>query len=200
MTTRFIVATHNRNKLQEIRAILAPLPLQVLSLDELAVHEEVAETGADFAENALQKARAAAVHFAHDYVMADDSGLSVAALNGLPGIYSARYAGRETAYPDKICQLWADMEASGNPDRSARFICAVAVVRPDGSNFTVEGVMEGEIAAEMRGENGFGYDPVFYLPEYGSTSGELDPAEKNRISHRGRALREMAAILARELQ
>jgi len=130
--------------------------------------------------------------------MADDSGLAVDALDGAPGIYSARFAGPDATYPEKIGKLWELLRGVSEEARTARFVCAIAVVRPDGSSFTVRGTCEGRIASEMRGQGGFGYDPVFYLPERGKTTAELDSDEKHAISHRGRALRLMVERLHAE--
>lgn len=195
---RFIVASHNKGKVKEIQAILADEKIEVLSLSDVGFHKEIEETGSSFSENARIKARAVRRRFPDDTVIADDSGLCIAALDGAPGIYSARFGGEETAYPQKFSKIWQLMKESGNPDRSAAFQCSIAVYRPDGSSFVVEGIWEGEIILESRGEHGFGYDAIFYLPTYGQTAAELDPAVKNRISHRALALQNMRRTLRKE--
>ncbi len=192
---RFIVATHNQDKLKEIKEILADFPFEVTDLSSLGFHDEIEENGDSFAANACIKVHAVAAHFPDDYIMADDSGLCVDCLDGRPGIYSARYMGEDTPYSVKIAALQAEIDALAPAPRSAQFVCAICCRRPDGSEFVVEGVMRGEIAQTVKGEHGFGYDPAFFLPEYGKNSAELDPAEKNRISHRGQALRKMVDVL-----
>ena len=194
---RFILATGNPDKVREIRDILRGLPFEPVPMGEAGFSGDIEETGATFEENALIKARA--VHArTGGFVMADDSGLSIDALGGAPGIYSARFAGENATYPEKIARIWDMLDGVPEADRTARFVCAVAVMRPDGSSFTVRGTCEGRIALEMRGSNGFGYDPVFYLPEFGMTTAEMDPDDKHAVSHRGRALRLMAAQLREE--
>ncbi len=194
---RFILATGNRDKVREVNEILAGLPFEVVPMREAGFAGEIEEDGATFEENALIKARA--VHaVTGGFVMADDSGLAVDALDGAPGIYSARFAGPDATYPEKIAKLWELLRGVPEEARTAQFVCAIAVVRPDGTSFTVRGTCEGRIASEMRGQGGFGYDPVFYLPERGRTTAELDNDEKHAISHRGRALRLMVERLSAE--
>lgn len=193
---RFIVATHNKDKLKEIKEILRDFSFEVSDLASLGFDEEIVEDGSTFAENARIKVQAVARVFPNDYIMADDSGLSVDCLDGRPGIHSARYMGEDTAYSEKIAALQAEIAEKWPAPRTARFVCAICCRRPDGSEFVVEGIMPGEIATEVKGNNGFGYDPVFYLPEYGKNSAELEPEEKNRISHRGQALRKMVEQLS----
>ncbi|MGI6077115.1 MAG: RdgB/HAM1 family non-canonical purine NTP pyrophosphatase [Fastidiosipilaceae bacterium] len=195
---KLVVATHNRDKIKEIKAILKDLPFEVMSQKDVGFDEEVIEDGVSFPANALIKAKAVHPYCPDAYVMADDSGLCVDALGGAPGIYSSRFAGEETDYPTKFKYLW-DLLASVDPDDwTARFICAVAVVRPDGSAFTVLGEMAGCITDTPRGQNGFGYDPIFYLPNLLVTSAELPPELKNMCSHRGVAVRKMAKKLLKE--
>lgn len=196
---RFIVASHNENKVAEIRSILAGLELEVLSLRDLDYHEEIVEDGDSFEANALLKVRAIRQQFPNDYIMSDDSGLCIDALDGGPGIYSARYAGEASSYPEKFVQLEREMAAADSDSRAAHFYCAIAVVRPDGSEFTVNGRFDGVINLEARGKNGFGYDPIFYLEEYGMSSAEISPALKNELSHRGKALRAMVEVLKNEI-
>ncbi|MBP7401031.1 MAG: RdgB/HAM1 family non-canonical purine NTP pyrophosphatase [Clostridia bacterium] len=195
--TPFILATGNRDKLKEIREILAGFPFEIRTLRDAGFSGTIEENGTTFEENALIKARA--VHaVTGGYVMADDSGLAVDALGGAPGIYSARFAGEQAGYPEKIALLWS-MLRDVDPDRwDASFHCAVAVCRPDGSCFTTHGECRGRILRDMRGSNGFGYDPVFYVPAFGCTTAEMDPAQKHAISHRGLALRAMAERLRQE--
>ena len=196
---RFIVASHNEKKVGEIRAILADLNIEVVSLKDLDYHEDIVEDADSFEANALLKVRAIRSMYPSDYVMADDSGLCVEALDGKPGIYSARYAGSDSSYTEKFKQLESDMAASGSDNRAAYFYCAIAVARPDGSEFTVNGRFDGEINFDAKGEHGFGYDPIFYLPEYGRSSAEISPELKNQLSHRGKALRAMVEVLKGEI-
>ena len=199
---KVIVATGNKDKVKEIREILQDMDAQVVTMKEAGVFTEIEENGSTFAENAVMKAKATAEEAAKSkmwkdaVVMADDSGLVIDALHGEPGIYSARYLGHDTSYRVKNADLIRRLTGVPDEERSARFVCAIAAVCPDGTILTAEGVMEGRIGYEERGENGFGYDPIFYLPESGCTSAELSPEEKNEISHRGKALRAMREKLA----
>ena len=170
--------------------ILADLDVEVLSLKEAGIEAEAEENGATFEENAKIKA-AEIMKRSGEIVLADDSGLEVDALNKEPGIYSARYMGYDTSYHIKNQNLIRRLEGKTGKERSARFVCAIAAAFPDGRVLTTRGTMEGEIGYEERGENGFGYDPIFYLPEYGCYSGELPLEVKNSLSHRGKALRLM---------
>ncbi len=196
---RLIVASHNENKVNEIRSILSDLNLTVVSLSDLHYVEEIEEDGDSFEANALIKVRALRRQYPNDYILADDSGLSVNALGGAPGIYSARFAGVNSSYEQKFVRLRALLDESGSSDRLAAFHCAIAVIRPDGSEFTVEGRLDGEIIDEARGKNGFGYDPIFYLPELKMTTAELSPELKNSLSHRAKALKAMREVLIKEL-
>ena len=190
----FIVATKNKDKVFEIQEILKDLPFHILTMTEAGVDDEIEENGDTFEENALIKAQA--VHKkTGGYVMADDSGLAIDALGGAPGIYSARFMGSDSSYEVKIAALWDLLKDVPLEKRTAHFICAIAVVRPDGSSFTVKESMDGIFYDRILGDNGFGYDPVFYLPERGLTTAQLPPDEKNLISHRGKALRAMLAEL-----
>jgi XTP/dITP diphosphohydrolase len=189
---KIIFATANRDKLNEIRAIMSELEAEVLSMEEVGIFMEIAETGTTFRENAIIKAQAIhAVAPADALVMADDSGLEVDFLGGEPGVYSARYLGADTSYRLKNQNIIERLAGVPDEQRSARFVCAIAAVLPNGELVTCEEVMEGRIDYQESGENGFGYDPIFFLPEYGKTSAALPPEEKNRISHRGKALRAM---------
>lgn len=195
---RIVFATGNKDKMREIRQILGALPYEIVSMKEAGVNIDIVEDGSTFEENAMIKARAVAEH-CDDIVLADDSGLEIDYLNKEPGIYSARYLGRETPYPEKNAQILEKLSGVPDSQRSARFVCAIAAHIPDGREFVVRGTMEGIIGHEIAGENGFGYDPIFFLPEYGKTSAEISPEEKNEVSHRGKALRMMADKLREEL-
>ena len=194
---QIIFATGNTGKMREIRSILADLGVPVLSMKEAGVQIDIEENGASFEENALLKARAvaAAEGARGSVVLADDSGLEIDALNGEPGIYSARYLGEDTSYDVKNRELISRLEGVPEDRRTARFVCAIAAVLADGREFTVRGVIEGRIGHEQKGQGGFGYDPIFYVPEYGKTTAEMSPEEKNLISHRGKALMLMKEVL-----
>ena len=195
---KIIAATKNKDKINEINEIVQGFPIEVLSMEEAGFDEDVEENGSTFEENALIKARS--LHKkTGGYVMADDSGLSIDALDGAPGIYSARFAGESADYDEKIQKIWTMLDKIGAKDRSARFVCAIAVIRPDGSEFTVRGECCGVIHDKVLGENGFGYDPVFYMPEYGMTTAQMTPYMKHSISHRGIALQRMMDILIQEI-
>ena len=190
MKKKLIFATGNENKMKEIRMILADTDFEVLSMKEAGFDMDVEETGSTFEENALIKAKALCEKTG-EMCLADDSGLEIDKLNKEPGIYSSRYMGEDTSYRIKNANLIQRLEGVPDEERTARFVCAVAAAFPDGRTEVVRGVMEGRIAYSEAGENGFGYDPIFFLPEYGCTSAELSPEEKNAISHRGRAIRLM---------
>ena len=194
---RMIFATGNENKMVEIREILGDLPLEILSMKQAGIRADIEENGTSFEENALIKAREVC-RLAGEMVLADDSGLEIDYLNGEPGIYSARYMGENTSYRVKNKNLMERLEGVPNEKRTARFVCAIAAVFPDGKELVVRGTVEGIIGYEERGENGFGYDPIFYLPERGLTTAELPPEEKISISHRGNALRKMKELLEKE--
>lgn len=196
---KIIFATGNMGKMREIRAIMSDVDAQILSMEEADVYVDVEEDGTTFMENAFIKARAVS-KLAKDkgieaIVIADDSGLVVDALNGEPGIYSARYLGEDTPYSIKNAKIIERLNGVPDEERSARFVCAMAAVFPDGSEECYEATYEGRIGYEEKGPNGFGYDPIFYLPDRGLYSAELDPDEKNRISHRGKALEGIKNIL-----
>ena len=192
-----IFATGNQNKLKEIRMITQDMGIEVISMKEAGCYVDVEETGTTFVENAILKAAAIAKK-SGKLTLSDDSGLEIDYLNKEPGIYSARFMGEDTLYSVKNAELIRRLEGVPDEKRTGRFVCAMAMCRPDGSYETVEATMEGRIAYEPAGENGFGYDPIFFLPEYGCTSAELSPEEKNAISHRGKALRLMREVLERE--
>lgn len=201
---QIIFATGNKGKIREIKEILSHRPgIEVLSMREAGVEASPEENGADFEDNALIKAQAVydllqARPVAPDtyrIVMSDDSGLEIDALGGAPGVHSARYMGYDTDYRLRMEHLLSELDGIPEEKRTARFVAAVAAILPDGSSRVVRGTMEGRIGHEIAGNNGFGYDPFFYLPEYGMTSAEISPEEKNRISHRGKALRNMLGEL-----
>ncbi len=181
-----LVATHNKGKLREYKELLRDLPVRLVYLDEVGIHEDVPETGSTFEENAVQKATAYA-RLSGLVTLADDSGLEVDALGGRPGVHSARYAGPNAGDDDRIRKLLAELEGVPPEQRTARFRCVIAVASPEGDVITAQGTVEGVIADAPRGHHGFGYDPIFYLPDRGCTMAELPPEEKNRISHRARA-------------
>lgn len=195
MEKRIVFATGNQDKMTEIRMILEDLGMQVYSMKDLGIDTDIVEDGISFEENAEIKARAIARFLPHDIVLADDSGLEIDYLDGAPGIYSARFAGEDTSYDIKNRIFLDKLEGVPDEERAARFVCAIAAVFPNGEVQTVRGTIEGQIAHEIAGENGFGYDPIFYVPEYGCTTAEMDPEEKNKLSHRGNALRAMRAII-----
>lgn len=185
---KIIFATGNQGKMKEIREILADLDAEILSLKDAGITADIVENGNSFEENAQIKAKAIC-ELTGEIVLADDSGLEVDYLNKEPGIYSARYMGEDTSYHIKNVSIIQRLEGVPDEQRTARFVCAVAAAFPDGTVKTVRESMEGRIGYEEKGENGFGYDPIFYLPEYGCTSAEISMEEKNKISHRGKALR-----------
>lgn len=201
-----IFATGNKNKMIEIRMILADLGCKILSQKEAGIQADVVEDGKTFEENALIKATAIAKiarqrpEYKNAVILADDSGLEIDALNKEPGIYSARYMGEDTSYDIKNQSLIDRLEGVPDEKRTARFVCAIAAALPDGSTEVVRGTMEGRIGYEITGEHGFGYDPIFYLPEYGCTSAQLEPEKKNELSHRGEGLRKMRKVLEEKLE
>lgn len=199
-----IFATGNEHKMVEIRMILSDLGAEILSQKEAGIDVDVVEDGTTFEENALIKAtkiaQEAAKYEAYQdaVVLADDSGLEIDYLGGEPGIYSARYMGEDTSYRIKNQNLIDRLQGVPDEQRTARFVCAIAAAFPDGREMVVRGTIEGRIGYEERGENGFGYDPIFYLPERGMSTAELSPEDKNSISHRGNALRKMKELLEKE--
>ncbi|MCX4325708.1 MAG: XTP/dITP diphosphatase [Lachnospiraceae bacterium] len=195
---KIIVATCNQDKIKEIREILAGDGIEYVSLEDEGLSGiNITEDGSTFEENAVIKAKTVS-EATGLMVLADDSGLEVDYLGGAPGIYSARYMGEDTPYTIKNNHIIEELKDAEGDERSARFVCVMACAFPDGRVITTEGKIEGQIAYEEKGENGFGYDPVFYLPEKGCTTAQLKPEEKNAISHRGRALRAMNKKLAEE--
>ena len=185
---KLIMATGNANKVREMREMLEGSGIEIMSLKEAGIDAEIIENGKTFEENALIKAKTIR-DIAHETVFADDSGLEIDYLEGAPGVHSSRFMGEDTPYDIKNAQILRRLEGVPEDKRSARFICAIAIAYADGSTKTFRGVFEGRIAYEAAGENGFGYDPIFYVPEKGCTSAQLFPDEKNAISHRGQALK-----------
>ncbi len=196
---RIIFATGNEGKMREIRMILADTGMEILSMKEAGIQAEPEENGQTYEENALIKARAVAAHassvaeaaYGGDIVLADDSGLEVDYLNKEPGVYSARYLGEDTPYSVKNADIIRRLEGVPEEKRTARFVCAIAAVLPDGRETTVRATIEGVIGYGEKGNHGFGYDPIFYVPELGRSTAELTEEEKNKVSHRGKALRLM---------
>lgn len=185
---RLIIATGNEDKMREIREILKDTEFVPVSMKEAGLYLAIEENGDSFEENALIKARAVA-EAAGEMALADDSGLEIDALGGAPGIFSARYLGEDTSYSVKNQKILEQLEQVPEEERSARFVCAAACVFPDGRELVCRETMEGRIAVRAAGENGFGYDPIFYLPRQGCTSAQLTSGQKNEISHRGKAFR-----------
>ena len=199
-----IFATGNKNKMIEIRMILADLGCKILSQKEAGIQADVVEDGQTFEENALIKATTIAdiarkmPEYKNAVVLADDSGLAVDYIGGEPGVYSARYMGEDTSYEIKNRNIIERLSGAEGKERSARFVCNIAAVLEDGRVIQREAYMEGLIAKEPAGNGGFGYDPILYLPEFGKTSAELTMEEKNQISHRGKALEAMKKALKEE--
>ena len=194
MITELVLASGNKGKLAEFQRLLDGLDVQIHSMKDYPEIGEIVEDGSTFAENALIKARAVCKATGKP-AMADDSGLAVDALNGAPGIYSARFAGEQRSDADNNAKVLQLMETVADADRTARFFCVIAIVLPDGREYTVEGTCEGIILHALRGEVGFGYDPLFYVESMNKTFAELTMEEKNRISHRGHANRKAVEII-----
>ena len=198
MANIIILATNNKSKVKEISEMMSGSDITFESLADAGINVEVEETGTTFEENALLKAREIC-KLSGKPTISDDSGLEIDALDGAPGIYSSRFMGEDTSYDIKNNALIEKLENVADPDRTARFRCCMALVLPDGREFVTEGTMEGIIAREPKGINGFGYDPILFIPEYNRTSAELSSEEKNNISHRGEALRKMIEVIKKEL-
>ena len=207
MGQKIIFATGNTGKMREIRDILGDTGMEILSMKEAGIDADIVEDGTTFTENALIKAKTVAglltQHMPDTYadaiVLADDSGLEIDVLNKEPGIYSARYLGEDTPYSVKNAHLIERLAGVPDEKRTARFVCAIAAVMPTGEEITTLGVIEGLIGYKEEGDNGFGYDPIFYVPEYGCTTAQLTEDEKNKISHRGRALNAMKEELRKRI-
>lgn len=201
MTNQFklILATSNKDKVREIGEILKDTPFVAVSMRDEGFDPNIVEDGKTFEENALIKARAVHALAKDCYVMADDSGLCIDALDGAPGIYSARFCGEDSTYPEKFAKIFEMLKDVPEEKRTAKFVCCIAVVRPDGSEFTVRGEICGILHEKPMGDGGFGYDPIFYVPEFGMTTAQMTKDQKNSISHRGKASRAMAEKLKAEI-
>lgn len=197
--TEIIFATGNAGKAREVAMMFSDMDVCVKTLKEADIHADIIEDGRTFMENARIKAETIA-EFTDKIVLADDSGLVIDYLNGEPGIYSARYMGEDTSYDIKNANILKRMENASENERSARFVCAMAAVMPNGEIIETEGIMEGMIGYEIAGENGFGYDPIFYLPDFKASSAQIAPEQKNAVSHRGKALRMMQEELKKRIQ
>lgn len=195
MSKRIIFATGNEGKMKEVRMILADLGYEILSLKDIGYDKEIIEDGKTFEENALIKARTIA-NERNEIVLADDSGLEVDYMDKQPGIYSARFLGEDTSYRIKNQYIIDQLKDARPEERTARFVCAIACAFPDGRTITTRGTIEGYIGYEERGENGFGYDPIFMVPEFNCSTSELDLEQKNKISHRGKALEAMKKLIS----
>ncbi|OLR59086.1 non-canonical purine NTP pyrophosphatase, RdgB/HAM1 family [Anaerostipes sp. 494a] len=194
MKQRLIFATGNEGKMREIREILADTGYEILSMKEAGIDLDIVEDGKTFEENAIIKAKAV-MEASGELTLADDSGLEIDAFGGEPGIYSSRYLGEDTSYTEKNQIILERMKDIPEEKRSAKFVCVIAAAFPDGQTYTTRGTMEGIIGYESKGGNGFGYDPIFYLPEFKKYSAQLSSDEKNHLSHRGEALRKMKEVL-----
>ncbi len=191
---KIIFATGNKDKMREIREIMADVDVEVVSMKEAGIVVDVVEDGETFEENSLIKAKAIAA-YTDAIVLADDSGLEIDYLDKAPGVYSARFMGEDTSYDIKNQALIDKLDGVPKEERTARFVCAIGAVLPNKETLVVRETMEGYIGYEIAGENGFGYDPIFYLDEFGCSSAALSREQKNEISHRGKALRAMKDIL-----
>jgi len=188
---KMIFATGNQGKMKEIRMVMEDLGMEILSMKEAGLDMDIEENGTTFEENALIKAHVIAERAKDAIVLADDSGLEVDYLNKEPGVHSSRYMGEDTSYDIKNQHIMDLLEGVEDQQRSARFVCVIAAVFPEGREQVVRATIEGRIARESKGSNGFGYDPIFYVPEFGCTTAELTLEQKNKISHRGKALEKM---------
>lgn len=196
--TKIIFATGNQDKMREIREIMADMDVEIQSMKEAGIQVDIVEDGETFEDNARIKAQAIA-NYTDAIVLADDSGLEIDYLNKEPGVYSARYMGEDTSYTIKNQALLDRLQGEPKEKRTARFVCAIAAVLPDKEVLVTRQTMEGYIGNEPEGENGFGYDPIFYLDEFGCSSAALTREQKNAISHRGKALRAMRDLLLEKL-
>ncbi|MDY5577380.1 MAG: XTP/dITP diphosphatase [Lachnospiraceae bacterium] len=197
MSKKIIFATTNEGKMKEIRMIMDDPDIELVSLKDAGIKADIEENGTTFEENAIIKAKAIC-EMTGQLVLADDSGLEVDYMDKAPGVYSARYLGEDTPYSVKNQAILDRLKDAVGDERSARFVCAIAAAFPDGRVITTRGTIEGFIGFEEKGENGFGYDPLLYVPEYGMTTGEMSPEMKNKISHRGKALELMKVKLKNE--
>lgn len=193
-----IFATKNKGKIKEINAILADMDVNVISMEEAGITVDVVEDGTTFEENSMKKA-VQIMEISGKITLADDSGLEIDYMDKAPGIYSARFMGEDTPYAERFRAIFAKLDGVPEEKRTARFVSCIVAAFPDGRRLTSYDTVEGIIGYEVKGENGFGYDPIFYVPEQGKYMAELSPAEKNAISHRGKALRKMKEMLKKEL-
>lgn len=193
-----VFATKNKGKLKEINEILADMDVRVISMEETGITVDVVEDGTTFEENAMKKA-VQVMELCGKVTLSDDSGLEIDAMDKAPGVYSARFMGEDTPYPQRFRAIFERLADVPEEKRTARFVSCIAAAFPDGRRLVSYDTVEGRIGYEAKGENGFGYDPIFYVPEKGKYMAELSPAEKNAISHRGKALRRMKELLQKEL-
>ncbi|MCR5705134.1 MAG: XTP/dITP diphosphatase [Eubacterium sp.] len=196
---KIIFATTNKDKVREVQMMMEGTDVELLTMEEAGIHADIVEDGTTFEENAIIKAKTV-MEISGEIALADDSGLEVDYLDGAPGIYSARFLGEDTSYDVKNQYIIDKLKDAKGKERSARFVCAMAAAFPDGSVEVCRGTIEGLIGYEQKGTNGFGYDPIVYVPEYEMTTGEMTPQLKNSISHRGQALEQMKEILKRKLK
>lgn len=196
---KIIFATTNQNKVREVRMMMEGAPVELYTMKDAGINVDIVEDGTTFEENAVIKAKTI-MEMTGEIALADDSGLEVDYLDGAPGIYSARFLGEDTSYDIKNNYIIDKLKDVKGKDRSARFVCAMAAAFPNGEVVTCKGTIEGLIAYEQKGKNGFGYDPIVYVPEYEMTTGEMAPELKNSISHRGKALEQMKEILMGRLE
>ncbi len=196
---KIIFATTNKNKVREVQMMLEDSDVELMTMEEAGIHTDIEEDGTTFEENAIIKAKTI-MEMTGEIALADDSGLEVDYLDGAPGIYSARFLGEDTSYDIKNQYIIDKLKDVKGKERSARFVCAMAAAFPDGSVEVCRGTIEGLIGYEPKGKNGFGYDPIVYVPEYEMTTGEMSPQLKNSISHRGQALEQMKEILKRKMK
>ena len=196
---RIIFATTNENKVREVNMMMEDFDVELCTMKQAGVDVDIVEDGVTFEENAIIKAKTI-MEITGEIAIADDSGLEVDYLDGAPGIYSARFLGEDTSYEIKNQYIIDKLKDAKGSERSARFVCAMAVAFPNGEILTCKGTIEGVIAYEQKGKNGFGYDPIVYVPEFEMTTGEMSPQLKNSISHRGKALEQMKEILKGKLQ
>lgn len=193
-----VFATKNKGKIKEINAILADMEVNVVSMEEAGITLDVVEDGKTFEENAMKKA-VQVMEVCGKITLSDDSGLEIDAMGKAPGVYSARFMGEDAPYPERFRAIFERLEGVPEEKRTARFVSCIAAAFPDGRRITSYDTVEGIIGWEAKGENGFGYDPIFFVPEKGKYMAELSPEEKNAISHRGKALRKMKELLRKEL-
>lgn len=195
---KIIFATTNQGKVREVKMMMEGFDVELYTMKEAGINVDIVEDGTTFEENAIIKAKTI-MEMTGEIALADDSGLEVDYLDGAPGIYSARFLGEDTPYEEKNAYIIDRLKEAKGKERSARFVCAMAAAFPNGDVLTCKGTIEGLIAYEQKGKNGFGYDPIVYVPEFEMTTGEMSPELKNSISHRGKALEQMKEILLRRI-